>query len=587
MTFTQIQTEILDRLNLSSSTATSRIGRAINRKYRLVTSAIGLELSRRASVQATVTIGVSELVWTNTEKIVNVFNRSVSPYRRLDEMTVDELRAVQPFTASDSPTQYAILSQTSDTITILLNCIPQTAFALYADIYQAVSDLSGVNEPAFPESFHDVLIEGVLSDELRKMEKPQLAQIAQNEYDRILSDLKFWVAKSAYLDMYQGKTSPDSSLRSPAASSGAGSGSSVNGALSYTQTGLITFDRDPSAPFAVTAASAKVTNLDADKLDGQDWTSPTITTPTIASFVNSTHNHQNAAGGGTLAEAALVLSDLTTDDVSSTKHGFAPKSPADATKFLNGAATPAFAQVKDSDLSTSDVTTNNVVSTKHGFAPKSPADATQFLNGAATPAFAAVKDSDLSFSDILTNNVSTTKHGFVPKAPNSNTQFLDGTGAFSTSGQIPFPAAQNASAGANVLDDYEEGTWTPVLGGSGGTSGQTYSAQTGHYVKIGKLVFASFNIVFTSKGTITGTLELQGLPFTIENISNHAPAISIGGWGGLVTALYWLGGNGTPNTTTAAIRALTAAAGSTVTLTTADVQASSQIFGHIFYRASA
>lgn len=34
-------------------------------------------------------------------------------------------------------------------------------------------------------------------------------------------------------------------------------------------------------------------------------TSPTIVTPTIASFVNATHNHQNAAGGGTLAQAAM------------------------------------------------------------------------------------------------------------------------------------------------------------------------------------------------------------------------------------------------------------------------------------------
>ena len=38
--------------------------------------------------------------------------------------------------------------------------------------------------------------------------------------------------------------------------------------------------------------------------------SPTIVTPTIASFVNATHTHQDAAGGGQLAAAAL--SDGTT-----------------------------------------------------------------------------------------------------------------------------------------------------------------------------------------------------------------------------------------------------------------------------------
>lgn len=108
-----------------------------------------------------------------------------------------------------------------------------------------------------------------------------------------------------------------------------------------------------------------------------------------------------------------------------------PSSPSDATQFLNGATSPAFAAVKDSDLSTSDITTNNATSTKHGFSPKAPADATQFLNGATTPAYAAVKDSDLSTSDITTNNVSITKHGFAPKAPNDSTKYLDGTGAYS------------------------------------------------------------------------------------------------------------------------------------------------------------
>lgn len=32
----------------------------------------------------------------------------------------------------------------------------------------------------------------------------------------------------------------------------------------------------------------------------------------------------------------IVLTDVTTNDVSITKHGFAPKAPNDATKFLDG-----------------------------------------------------------------------------------------------------------------------------------------------------------------------------------------------------------------------------------------------------------
>ena len=47
-----------------------------------------------------------------------------------------------------------------------------------------------------------------------------------------------------------------------------------------------------------------------------------------------------------IVESEITLADNTTNDVSSTMHGFVPKSPADTTYFLNGGATPAFAKPK-------------------------------------------------------------------------------------------------------------------------------------------------------------------------------------------------------------------------------------------------
>jgi hypothetical protein len=44
----------------------------------------------------------------------------------------------------------------------------------------------------------------------------------------------------------------------------------------------------------------------------------------------------NVAISITVTESNISLSDVTTDDVSITKHGFAPKAPNDATKFLDG-----------------------------------------------------------------------------------------------------------------------------------------------------------------------------------------------------------------------------------------------------------
>jgi hypothetical protein len=81
---------------------------------------------------------------------------------------------------------------------------------------------------------------------------------------------------------------------------------------------------------------------------------------------------------------------------------------------------------------------------------------------------------------------------------------------------ITFPATQSASSNANTLDDYEEGTWTPVLARTG--SNYTFSFQAGSYVKIGSLVTCSFSInisAITTQGSTYNTLS--GLPFTPKN----------------------------------------------------------------------
>jgi hypothetical protein len=62
----------------------------------------------------------------------------------------------------------------------------------------------------------------------------------------------------------------------------------------------------------------------------------------------------------------------------------------------------------------------------------------------------------------------------------------------------------------------EAGLWTPVIGGSGGTSGQTYVNQEGRYLRIGDFVWAACFVRLSNKGTITGSVEIQGLPFSAE-----------------------------------------------------------------------
>ena len=136
---------------------------------------------------------------------------------------------------------------------------------------------------------------------------------------------------------------------------------------------------------------------------------------------------------------------------------------------------------------------------------------------------------------------------------------------------IVFPAAQSASTGVNTLDDYEEGSFTPTIGGATSTTGQTYTTQIGRYIKIGKLVFVFGTVTLSAKGTITGAVQLQGLPFTSENTISAVSTIHIGHFQGMLTNWIYLAGTLTENVTAAGIQGTSAAAGAMTVLAAADI----------------
>jgi hypothetical protein len=78
-----------------------------------------------------------------------------------------------------------------------------------------------------------------------------------------------------------------------------------------------------------------------------------------------------------------------------------------------------------------------------------------------------------------------------------------------TGGQITFPATQSASADANTLDDYEEGTWTPV--DSSGAS-LSFTSVSATYTKIGRIVNCFMSITYPTTAN-TSQSTIGGLPF--------------------------------------------------------------------------
>jgi hypothetical protein len=93
-------------------------------------------------------------------------------------------------------------------------------------------------------------------------------------------------------------------------------------------------------------------------------------------------------------------------------------------------------------------------------------------------------------------------------------------------GQIQFPATQNASANANTLDDYEEGTWTPTVTGGGTAGTYTLSNIWAYYTKIGNQVTVTASFGFSAASGGTSYISIGGLPFNYRSQSSFAGSAS-------------------------------------------------------------
>lgn len=74
---------------------------------------------------------------------------------------------------------------------------------------------------------------------------------------------------------------------------------------------------------------------------------------------------------------------------------------------------------------------------------------------------------------------------------------------------------------------YEKLPWTPVPRGST-TPGSPTGVFDGEYVKIGRQVTITCQIVFTSLSTMAGNLEITGLPFTVQAGAQSRAGIQVG-----------------------------------------------------------
>jgi hypothetical protein len=90
---------------------------------------------------------------------------------------------------------------------------------------------------------------------------------------------------------------------------------------------------------------------------------------------------------------------------------------------------------------------------------------------------------------------------------------------------IDFSANSNAAGmTSELLNDYEEGTWTPVITDLTNDATMDGTFSLGSYTKIGRQVTVRGYVLTTSLGSVTGNVKIKGLPF-----ANGGGFASLGG----------------------------------------------------------
>jgi len=90
---------------------------------------------------------------------------------------------------------------------------------------------------------------------------------------------------------------------------------------------------------------------------------------------------------------------------------------------------------------------------------------------------------------------------------------------------IDFSATEGSAAASSILDDFEEGSFTPIFSGARPGGGDvTVNTQLGRYTKVGNIVHISL-VLGVNGSTVdannSAEVTITGLPYTIVNISSQ------------------------------------------------------------------
>lgn len=202
--FASLKSRVQDRLLLPSTTAATRIGKYINERYRAVATSIGMQAVRFGTENIVTVNGTPDYTTTNLIHLMTLTYTAGN--RVMDEVTYDDIRNLDPGgIRTGSPELYVKKKFNNANLTITIWPTPDAIYTLPGDGILRGAELVNDNDvPVLPEDFEDILIFGACADELIKLEKPALAAAFEAKFVQRQKDLRFFIAKTAYLETRQG-----------------------------------------------------------------------------------------------------------------------------------------------------------------------------------------------------------------------------------------------------------------------------------------------------------------------------------------------------------------------------------------------
>lgn len=147
---------------------------------------------------------------------------------------------------------------------------------------------------------------------------------------------------------------------------------------------------------------------------------------------------------------------------------------------------------------------------------------------------AKIADTAVTTAKITDDAVTGSKIENSPTIANGLT-LTDGDITLASGHGISFASTSDVSGmTSELLDDYEEGSWTPRYGCTTTDPTITHHTQAGRYIRVGRFVHCQGRIRTTSVSGGSGSVQLEDLPFTNAAISNIFSSFNIGysnNWG--------------------------------------------------------